>query len=275
MRMHLQVVRTPLLGSFLASALLLGCNTGTGPGADNPSGSTSAVSTADGGTSSRPLLCTPTSGQLDACSGKMSGDDCTLSDADKDFTLNGACRATVDGSAVACAPKPPGPPPALTDACSGKAAGDTCQAQGFFGSFSGVCITAPFSGALVCGRVHTPPQPAIDACSGKAAGDACALGEKRDGGTFPGVCSNGPTGTGPLACGPNRDRTSFLAAACSGLDAGASCTLGHKDRGITGTCVTPSGGGSKVCIVSCGDVAERLEHFHGFGPGPWGGWGRH
>ncbi|HMK73157.1 MAG TPA: hypothetical protein VK454_07445 [Myxococcaceae bacterium] len=274
MRIPFEVAPTPLLCSLFASGLLLACSSGTGPGTSDSNSNNSAVSTTSGGASSNALLCSPTSGQLAACNGSDAGAACTLSDADKDFTLNGTCKPTVDGSAVACTPNPPGPPPALASACSGKASGDACQAQGFFGSFQGVCISAPASGTLFCGRVHTPPQPLVDACTGKMAGDSCALGERRDGGTFSGVCGNGPAGTGPLACRPNFDRTSFLAAACSGQDAGASCTVGHKDHGLAGTCVAPSGGGPDLCILPCGDIAERLEHFRGFG-GPWGGWGGH
>jgi len=269
-----------LLGAVCAAGLLLACNSGTGAGnaADAP-GSTGLSATGaagDGGTpaasASGPLLCTPSSTQTRACTGLAVGAACTLTrsfhdhdgDADDDagvLTIAGTCRSTFDGTGVACVPNPPAPPSALTGPCSGKAAGDACEVQGpLGGTFQGACVDPRGSGTLFCGRARTPPQPLIDACGGKTAGDACALGERRDGGTFAGVCGNGPAGAGPLACAPNRDHTAKLAAACTGLDAGTACTLGKGHWDIDGTCTTPAGGGAALCLPACGELRHRFQH---------------
>ena len=269
----------PLLGALAASVLVLGCNQGMGAATaggttDSPVSGNAAAS--DSGTTvtpaSSPLMCAPSSAQTSACSGKAVGDTCALAhtfrdrdgDSDDDAgvrTIAGTCRSTLDGASVACVPVPP---TALTQPCSGKSTGDACQAQGPFGGmFEGACVDRSGSGTLICGRVFMPPQRFIDACTGKATGDGCAIGERRDGGSISGVCGNGPTGTGPLACAPNRDRAARLAVACTGLDAGATCRLGNDRWGIEGTCTIPAGGSAAQCLVPCPELGHRMRH------GPW------
>jgi len=278
---HLRILLTRL--AVVPTGFLLACSSGTGSTSDSSNGGlSSTVVLPDGGTV-RPLLCGPSSGQISACSGKGAGDACTLTDADKDRTVNGTCRPTIDGSELGCVPHPPSPPSFLTDPCSGKALGASCQATGPFGrTFQGDCVDAPFSQTLVCAPVRTPPEPAVEACSGLDAGQDCSISigghwgfghwDKMDAGTITinGSCSNGPADAGPLACAPVRDHTSVLTSACSGLDAGASCTLGHKrwmwGEGPSGTCVVPAGGGQEVCLIPCGELKG-----HGFGkPHGWG-----
>jgi hypothetical protein len=216
-----------------------------------------------------PLRCAPSPGMLDACSQKAAGDACSLSGKrDGGWTFPGSCRSTFDGTGLACVPTPPAPQSFLVDACSGKPSGVACAVTGPSGrSFEGVCITGRASSTLFCGRSHTPPAAVVDACSGKSAGDGCTRPEHRDGGTKPGICGNGPAGTGPLAC---RAATSPGVAACSGLEAGATCTLGfghtkHGEDGAAGSCVVPAAGGAASCLVSCMDLFHRRHHGHGFG----------
>jgi len=115
-------------------------------------------------------------------------------------------------------------------------------------------------------RVHNPPQVAIDACTGLAADDACTLPGHDDGGTIAGTCSNGPTGTATLACSPTRVRADATAA-CAGLADGAACTLtSHRDS-VSGTCTTPSAGGSAVCVVACVDLRGSFDCARGHDDG--------
>jgi hypothetical protein len=269
------------LGVWVLAAAVVstGCSSGTGassPATTDTSGATTASSVDAGSTSALAsiLQCAPSAGQVDACSAKTAGDACSLGGRkDGGWAITGTCRTTVDGTQVACAPNLPAFAVGRVNACSGKASGDACQASGPSGwTFQGVCVTRPFAAGLVCGRVHTPPQASVDACAGLSSGEACVRTEKhhRDGGSAMGVCTVGPTGTGPLACAPEGKKLPPLAAACSGLDAGSTCSLGHLEHGVSGTCVTPSAGGSAVCVVPC---SELRRHFHDHGWGDKGGWG--
>jgi len=273
-----------LLLALAGLAALSACNGPTGSqgsaNAASASNSTEKNTTvpADGGTlaSAGPLRCAPSAGMLDACSGKGVADACSLpGKRDGGFSFPGSCRATLDGTGVACVPNFPPPPSFLVDACSGKAAGVSCTATGPAGrSFQGTCTSGRQSGTLFCGRAHTPPPAVVDACSGKSAGDACTRPEYRDGGSKPGICRAGRGGASPLACRP---ASSPGVLACAGQDAGASCTLGfgHKEAGgPSGSCVVPAAGGAASCLVSCEELfRHRHHHRHGFGGGPftWGG----
>lgn len=272
----------------LAFLLVVGCNGPTGSGGAGSGASSSSTSKtastaldAGAGQSTAPLRCAPSTGMLDACSGKAVGDACSLTGKrDGGWSFPGSCRATFDGTGVACVPDFPPPPSFLVDACSGKSSGTACAATGPAGhSFEGMCIAARASGTLFCGRSHTPPAAILDACSGKSAGDACTRPEHRDGGSKPGICRSGPAGAGPLACRP---ASSPGVVACAGQDAGATCTLGfghkkHAEEGPSGSCVMPAAGGAASCVVSCEELFHHRHHHHrghGFGgPGKWGGTG--
>jgi hypothetical protein len=110
----------------------------------------------------------------------------------------------------------------------------------------------------MCLRVHNPPQVAIDACTGLAANAACTLPGHEDDGTIAGTCTNGATGTATLACSPTRVKADATAA-CSGLADGAACTLTSHDDSVSGTCTTPSAGGSAVCVVACVDLRGSFD----------------
>jgi hypothetical protein len=263
----------------LASLWVVGCNSPTGSNnaasgtaSTGTATNTTATQDAGGGWATGPLRCAPSEGMLDACSGKASGDACALSGKrDGGWSLPGSCRATFDGSGLACVPTPPGPPGFLVNACSGKASGGACTATGPSGrTLDGTCMTGRASSTLFCGRAHLPPAAVLDACSGKAVGDACSRPERRDGGSKPGVCRTGPAGA--LACRP----AAFPGAeACAGLDAGTACTLGfghkHAEEGLSGSCVVPASGGAATCLVSCIDLFHKRHHHHGFGEGGPGG----
>jgi hypothetical protein len=255
-------------------ALHLGCSSGvssggSGAGASSggAAGATSSVSGADSGVAPTlsPLLCAPSSTEVAACGGMAVGDGCTLGDSDGGTTrsIAGTCRATLDGSQVACIRNPPSAPALLSDACTGKATGDACAVgpDGGARSFQGACVSTPSGAALVCLPVRPPPQRAVDACTGKASGDACEIAGWADGKMVAGTCGTGSTGSGPLACRPAHDRTAILAAACSGRDAGAACGLGPKADFGLGVCTTPAEGGAELCVLPCSDFGfERRFH---------------
>jgi hypothetical protein len=116
--------------------------------------------------------------------------------------------------------------------------------------------------------VHAPPQAAIDACTGKAAGDACTKAEAAgDGDADAGVCSLGPASTGPLACTRVHDLLPHGAEACTGLAEGAACTMG-REGGVSGSCITPAGGTTAVCVVACADLHGRFDCQGGHPGGP-------
>ena len=258
-----------LLGCVLLAAAA--CSVDSANFADSTLSSTLVSASAATGT----LLCSPTTGQTAACSGKAAGDACTLTAAATGLHTDvaGTCRATITGQGVACVPAPRAPPAEAVAACSGKAAADTCTFTEPDGDVrTGACGSPPGSTALACGPVRAPPQGAVDACASKAKGDACSLpphhGETAEAGT----CGLGPTGAGPLACQHAQDALPDATAACAALAAGAACTLGgHRER-VSGTCVVPAAGGAGVCVVPCG----ALGHGHGqcggdHGPGGPGG----
>jgi hypothetical protein len=229
------------------------------------------------------LLCSPSQAQVDACAGLVAGDPCTLANVilpGGETTVAGACRATLDGTTVACAPVPRGPPAELVEACTDKAAGDACEVTAPDGeSHTGVCATARDGTTLVCGRQHVPPQAAIDACSTLAAGDACTMPAHDGTGTVTGVCSLGPASTGPLACAPAQHLRPNATEACAGLEAGAACTVGHHGE-LSGSCVVPAAGGDAVCLPACADVGGRFRcgpggHEGSTGGGMGGGMGGH
>jgi hypothetical protein len=264
-----------VLASVGAAALAFACSDGASTDLTSSALSSAVVAeTSASGT----LICAPAQAQLDACSGKASGDSCSLSSTDGGTDVAGTCRTTLDGKSVACAPNPPAPPQALVDACSGKAKGDPCQAAEKDGDDDDgivrrACGLARDGTTLVCMRVRNPPQPAIDACTGLAVNDACTLPGRGDGGVIAGTCGLGPTGLSPLACVPTRVRGDAIAA-CSGLAGGAACTLRSHHESASGTCVVPADGGSQVCVVACSSLHGRFDcgpgrgddHDHG-GPG--------
>lgn len=213
------------------------------------------------------LLCAPTQAQIDACAGMAAGATCSLTAPDGTTQIAGTCHETIDGAAVACAPNPPGPPQELVDACTGKAAGDACTVTEEDGDTrNGNCVTARDGTTLICGRDFTPPQAAIDACATLAAGDTCTMpaggdGEHDEDGdteTESGICSNGPAGTGPLACTEADHVNPPATRACAGLAAGAACSIGHDGHGPSGTCVVPAAGGDAVCVPACSDLGGHF-----------------
>jgi len=239
--------------------------------ATNPSDSSatapgeSALSTAYAAwsQSSGTLLCDPSDAQTALCSGLAAGDACTLSSTDGTKTWSGTCRASVDGTAVACVPNPKAPPAELVEACSGKAAGDACQADEAFGKVrEGACVAAKDGTTLICGRVHTPSQARVDACEGKAAGDACDLASNSDKATAKGVCSLGPASTGTLACSRAQELIPPWEKACEGLEAGAACSIGKSKASVAGACAVPAAGGAAVCVVPCADLKGSFECGH-------------
>ena len=241
--------------------------TSTSGAADTALSIAYASATASSGT----LLCTPSQDQLDACASLAEGDACTLTLTDGTTTVDGTCRGTIDGTAVACAPNPPAPPQALVDACASLALGDACTvAEPFGGTRTGVCVTARDGVTVVCGRVHTPPQAAIDACAALTAGDACTMPDRLGTGTVSGTCSLGPAESGPLACTPAHELLPHGAEACTGLAEGDACTMGRDGMGATGTCITPAEGTAAVCVVACGGLGGRFHCGPGAG-GPHGG----
>lgn len=277
MRARLDSISITALAGLCAAWLLLGCDGGTSPPTSTAAmGAGDVAAASDGGTAinatdggaapARPLLCTPSPAQTAACAALTPGAACTLTeletngnaDADGDFSIAGTCRASVGGTALACAPVSQ-PPTERTQPCAGKSTGDDCTVERPAGGpIVGVCFAARGSGTLVCGRVRVPPQPLVDACSGKLAGAACDLGTGGDGGAVTGVCGNGTTGKGPLACAPVRDPSARLAAACSGLSVGAACTLGGGRFSIGGTCSAPASGGAPLCLVACPERPFRM-----------------
>lgn len=267
----LRAAPAALLGALLVS----GCG-GTSRSDVAGSSAASALSTAYASTaeSTGTLLCAPSQAQIEACATLAAGDTCTLTGADGSTTIDGTCRATLDGASVACAPNPPAPPQPLVDACSGKVLGDACSvSEPFGGERTGACVTARDGATLVCGRVHTPPQVAIDACATLAAGDACTMASPRAATeTVTGVCSMGPASTGPLACAPAQELLPRGTQACAGLAAGAACGLGRDGHGASGSCVTPAAGGDAVCVVACADLGGRFDCRppRGGGPRPHG-----
>jgi hypothetical protein len=281
-----------LILAGLTSLLLAGCNS---PMSSNPAGSSSGTTTATGtakntsavddagartAQTGAALRCAPSTGMLDACSGKTAGEVCALSGKrDGGWSFPGSCRSTLDGTGLACVPTPPPPPATLVAACTGQTAGASCQATFPSGkSFDGMCTTGRGGSTLFCGRPHGPPPAAMTACSGMAAGDGCQRPGHGDGGSKPGICRTGKAASGALVCGP---ATLPGVTACAALDAGSACTLdfGHKKHdgeGLSGSCVVPAAGGPATCLVSCTDVFRHHRHHgHGFQGasgqhgGPW------
>jgi hypothetical protein len=270
--------RSTLALVSLATLVAAGCSSptgsnvaATGAASTGTTTNTSAPQAGDGGLATGPLRCAPSEGMLDACSGKASGQPCALSpQPDGGWSLPGSCRTTLDGTALACVPTPPGPPSFLVNACSGKAAGGVCTVSAPSGrTFEGTCRTGRATSTLFCGRGHSPAAALAEACSGKAAEDSCSRPEHRDGGSKPGVCRAGPMGE--LACRPAALPGT---EACAGLAAGTACTLGfghrHGEESLLGTCVLPASGGAPTCLVSCTDIFHVRHHRHGFG---WSGRG--
>jgi hypothetical protein len=95
---------------------------------------------------------------IDACSGKASGDACSV--AFHGQTLEGTCRNGPDGQgALACLPaRPPGPPPEAKAACDGKSEGATCSVTHGDQTMTGACRRGPDgNGDLVCAPSGPPP----------------------------------------------------------------------------------------------------------------------
>jgi hypothetical protein len=229
--------------------------------AASPLASTLASATSATGT----LLCTPSADQTAACAGLFAGDACTLTSPDGATTRPGTCRASLDGSTVACAPNPPAPPQALVDACNGLALGATCTATEPDGEIhQGVCVTARDGSTEICGRPHDPPQAAIDACTSLTAGATCAMVGRDGTSTVAGICSLGPAGTGVLACAPPHELRPSATRACAGLAVGDPCTIGSDRHPVTGACVSPGQSGITVCQVGCSAAGGPFR----CGPGP-------
>jgi hypothetical protein len=249
-----------LVSTAAAALVALGaaCSGSQGGSSGTAAATSDALSTAlaSASASTGTLLCAPSQNQIDACASLAEGDACALTSPDGASTIAGTCRLTLDAVEVACAPNPPAPPAALVDACAASTLGDACQVTEPDGdSHDGVCVNAPGTTTLVCGRQHLPPQAAIDACSASTVGDGCAL-TNRDGQSVAGICTLGPAGTGPLACARAQELRPSATGACAGLAAGASCQLGHGP--VAGTCVTPAEGGAAVCIAACADLGGRF-----------------
>jgi len=272
---------TAWLMAAAVALLVTGC--GQTPSAASPGSTTDtalSLAYASATASSGTLLCAPSTDQVDACAALVEGDACTLTLADGTTTVAGTCRGTIDGAAVACAPNPPAPPQELVDACASLAVGAACTVtEPFGGTRTGVCVTARDGATVICGRVHTPPQAAIDACAALAAGDACTMPDRMGTGTVAGTCSLGPAESGPLACTRSHELLPHGAEACAGLAEGAACTMGRFGMGASGTCTTPAGGTTAVCVVACGGLGGRFhcgprgggDHHGPFGPsGPTG-----
>ena len=268
----------PLLAAAFAVVLSAcgqsGHTSSTAAASMNPLADTVASGTEAAGT----MMCVPSADQVAACGGLAAGAACTLTAPDGVTTREGTCRASLDGTSVACAPNPPAPPQALVDACASKAAGDACSVTEADGEVrNGACVTARDGSTLVCGRVHTPPQAAVDACASRAAGDACTMTGRDGASTVAGLCSLGPASTGVLACAPAHELRPGAATACAGLAAGAVCAIGMGRAPVTGTCVVPAAGGDAICQPACGAVGGPFQcgpgAGHGMGPGAGGGTG--
>jgi hypothetical protein len=258
-------------GLILGSLLLLASACGGTAGGASTTASALSTALASGTDAAGTLLCAPSTDQVTACTGEVAGDACTLTAPDGTTTIDGTCRATIDGTVVACAPNPPAPPAELVAACSGLTLGNACTVTEAFGNTrTGTCVTARDGSTLVCGRVHVPPQAAIDACATAAAGAACTMPGPMGTGTVAGTCSMGPAGSGPLACTPQRDLLPHGAEACANLAVGAACTLGRMHETLGGTCVAPADGSAAVCVVACADVGGRFACGPGGHHGPGG-----
>ena len=256
--------KTQAPAAALFAALLLAACGQSGAGTTSSSALADTVASANQATGT--MLCEPSQAQIAACDGLAAGAACSLTSPDGQVSVAGTCRASLDGTTVACGHNPPGPPAALVEACAGKAAGDACSATEEDGdSHDGTCVTGRDGTTLVCGRVHVPPQAAVDACATLAAGDACTMA-RDDGHTMTGVCALGPAGTGALACAPAQALRPSHTAACAGLAAGAACTLGSTRHPVAGTCVTPAAGGDAVCQAACAAFGGPFR----FGPRPGG-----
>jgi hypothetical protein len=239
-------------------ALGAACTGAQSGAASTSSASTDAISSALASASSATgtLLCTPSQPQIDACAGLAVDDACALADPSGTSTVAGTCRLTLDAVNVACAPNPPAPPAALVDACAASSLGDACQATEPDGdSHDGICVTAPGTATLVCGRQRLPPQASLDACAASTVGDGCTF-TNRENQPVTGICTLGPAGTGPLACARAQELRPSATGACAALPPGASCQIGHGR--IAGTCVTPAEGGAAVCLAACADLGGRF-----------------
>jgi hypothetical protein len=255
----LRVVGSASLVAFVA------CH--SDPMNSTPSAIASALVDATG--ASGTLMCAPTQPQLGACEGKGAGEGCSFDNRER--TIEGTCRTTLDGSAVACAPNPPPPPPELVEACAGKSAGEACTAPDRLGGLrEGVCVLGRDGATILCGRARMPPPEAIEACSQLAAGDACSMPARAGSDPRRGVCSLGPAGTGPLACAPPQEALPRATEACVGRASGDACALTTRDGSVNGTCTTPASGGEPVCVVECG-AAGRPFHADDPAPRPDGG----
>lgn len=166
---------THRLPSPLALAVLVGgalggaCDSSASPLSSSTSALASAVASATETTGV--MMCAPQQAQIDACSGSVDGDACTLTDPRGD-THEGTCRASADGSVVACAPTPPAPPsdqppkaeprgpfPEAHDACADLAAGDACTVRRGPESATGACVeleSGDLACIVACGILHGP-----------------------------------------------------------------------------------------------------------------------
>lgn len=202
-----------LLLPFAFACLAFGCDAAT-----TASATTSALASSvqDATESSGVLLCAPVAAQIEACANLSVGDACTLIGPSGESHA-GLCRASADGTSVACAPSRPAP------------RGDRP-------------------------RPPAPPTEAVDACSALVVGDACALPPRGDAGaSLVGICSNGPDGTGDvIACAP-LGHIAEATDACADLAAGDACTLSRGHESASGTC-TQLDSGATVCVVGCGDL---------------------
>ncbi len=270
---HLKMLATIVAGLATLAVVACGGSAKVDDAAASATSTSLSSAVASGTASSGTLICTPAQGQIDACTGKISGDACILTSTNGTATLDvaGTCRTTIDGASVACAPNPPAPPQELVAACTGLTSGAACTVTEAFGDTrSGVCMTARDSTTLVCGRVQAPPQVAIDACASLTAGATCSMGASGHQGAMNGICSLGPASTGPLACAPSHDLIPNGQAACTGIAVGAACTLGHGRSTASGTCVMPPAGTAAVCVVACADLGGGFRCGPGGPGGPMG-----
>lgn len=153
----------------------------------------------------------PPAALVDACTAKVLGDACTVTEADGD-THTGLCVTARDGATLVCG-RAHTPPQVAIDACATAAAGDTCTFSGMMGAaHTGVCSLGPAgTGPLACAPAQAIRPSATAACSGLAAGAACTIGYRH---ALTGTCVVPAAGGdpvclaacgalgGPFACGP-------------------------------------------------------------------------
>lgn len=144
-----------------------------------------------------------------ACSDLTEGASCRVSLRGR--TLDGTCRTGPgDNAILACAPPHPPPhrpPEKAFAACSGLTEAAPCQVSFHDRTVDGTCRGGPGDKAeLACAPPHPPrrppPEEAFAACADLSEGASCRVSFHER--TLEGTCRQGPEGTAPLACLPER-----------------------------------------------------------------------